>query len=55
MYKHEDFEKAVEFIANDGVNTGPLVTKHFPFENYNESYEFIEQHGERAMKEMIDL
>ena len=55
MYKHEDFEKAVEFIANDGVNTDPLVTKHFPFENYNESYEFIEQHGERAMKEMIDL
>jgi 2-desacetyl-2-hydroxyethyl bacteriochlorophyllide A dehydrogenase len=55
MYKHEDFEKAVEIIANDSVNTGPLVTKHFPFENYNESYEFIEQHGEMAMKEMIDL
>ena len=55
MYKHEDFEKAVDIIANAGVNTEPLVTKHFPFESYNESYEFIEQNGERALKEMIDL
>lgn len=55
MYKHEDYEKAVEFIAKVAVNTKPLITKHFPFENYNEAYKFIDEQGDRTMKVMIDL
>jgi L-iditol 2-dehydrogenase/threonine 3-dehydrogenase len=55
MYRHEDWEQAVEWIASDEVQTEPLVSKHFSFEQYPEAYAFIEHEGERSMKVMIDL
>ena len=32
MYKAEDYRRAVDLIASGGIITGPLVSKHFPFE-----------------------
>jgi 2-desacetyl-2-hydroxyethyl bacteriochlorophyllide A dehydrogenase len=55
MYKHEDYEKAVELIASGEVITGPLVTKHYPFEDYMEAYKFIDEQGDKTLKVMIDL
>lgn len=55
MYKHEDYEEAVEFISKGKIITEPLITKHFSFEKYLHAYEFIEEQGEEAMKVMIDL
>jgi len=55
MYKHEDYEKAVELITSGKVITKPLVTKHFPFEEYNQAYKFIEQQRDKTLKIMIDL
>jgi len=55
MYKHEDYLKAVELIASGDVITEPLVTKHFPFEQYMEAYKFIDEQGDKTMKVMIDL
>ncbi len=55
MYRHEDWDQAVVWIAAGAVKTEPLVSKHFPFEKFPEAYEFIEHEGERAMKVMVDL
>jgi len=55
MYRHEDFEQAVEWIASGEVQTDPLVSKHFAFEDYAEAYTFIDDEGDKAMKVMIDL
>jgi len=55
MYKHEDYVKAVELIAGGDVITEPLVTKHFPFEQYSEAYKFIDEQGDKTLKVMIDL
>jgi L-iditol 2-dehydrogenase/threonine 3-dehydrogenase len=55
MYKHEDYIKAVELIAGGQVITGPLVTKHFPFEKYTDAYRFIDEQGDKTLKVMIDL
>ena len=55
MYKHEDYEEAVEMIASKRLNIDPLITKHFPLENYLEAYKYIEEHSEKTMKVMIDL
>jgi len=55
MYKHEDYVKAVELIASGEVITKPLVTKHFPFEQYPDAYEFIDDRGDKTLKVMIDL
>ncbi len=55
MYRHEDYEEAVEMIANGKINLEPLITKHFPFEDYLQAYKYIEEQGEKTMKVIIDL
>jgi len=55
MYKHEDYVKAVDLIASGEVITAPMVTKHFPFEEYPSAYRFVDEQGDRTMKVMIDL
>jgi L-iditol 2-dehydrogenase/threonine 3-dehydrogenase len=55
MYKHEDYLEAVEFISKDMICTEPLVTRHFPFEDYDEAYKYIDKVGPETMKVMIDL
>ena len=55
MYRHEDFDQAVAWIASGEVQTDPLVSCHYAFEEYLEAYAFIEAEGEKAMKVMIDV
>ncbi len=55
MYKHQDYIEAAEMIATGKVITKPLVTKHFPFEQYSDAYKFIDTEGDKTMKVMIDL
>lgn len=55
MYRHEDYDEAVKMISNNTIVTGPLVTRHFPFERFLEAYKFIEVQGDKTMKVMIDV
>ncbi len=55
MYRHEDYENAVEMISSGKIITEPLVSANFPFDKYQEAYKFILENGEKSMKVMIDL
>jgi len=55
MYKHEDYEEAVRFISEGKIITDPLVSKHFPFEQYHDAYKYIDEKRDKTMKVMIDL
>jgi len=55
MYKHEDYEQAVKWIASGDMKTEPLITTHFPFEKYVDAYNFIEKQGDKTLKVMIDV
>ncbi|MFC2117066.1 zinc-binding dehydrogenase [Bacteroidota bacterium] len=55
MYKHDDYEEAVNYISSGKIKTGPLVTKHVPFSRYDEAYKFIQKQGDKTMKVMINL
>jgi len=55
MYRQEDYEAAVELISSGKIKTSPLLTKSFPFSQYNDAYQFIEKQADRSMKVMIDL
>jgi len=55
MYKQNDYEQAVEWIASGAMKTAPLVTKRFPFAQYQEAYEFIEKQGGTTLKVVIEL
>ena len=55
MYRHEDYEAAVEMIATGEIHIDPLISKHFPFEKYLDAYKYIEDKGDKNMKVIIDL
>jgi L-iditol 2-dehydrogenase len=55
MYQYADYEEAVRRIASGDIRTSPLETKHFPFADFAEAYEFIDAEGPRSMKVFIDL
>jgi len=55
MYKHEDYEQAVKWIASGALKTEPLITRHFPFDHYVEAYKFIEAQGDKTLKVVIDV
>lgn len=55
MYTHEDYEKAIDMIAEGKIILSPLVSKHFPFEQYYDAYKYIERNRDTAMKVIIDL
>ncbi len=55
MYKHEDYQEAVELIAGNQIKTAPLLTGHFEFEKYLEAYQYIDDQGDKTLKVIIDL
>ena len=55
MYRHEDYDKAVEWIADGTVRTGPLESRHFPLDQYAEAYRYLEEQGVQSMKVFVDL
>ena len=55
MYKHEDYLEAVDLIADGKIKLEPLISRHFPFEEFLDAYKFIEQEGDKIMKVIIDL
>lgn len=55
MYRHEDYLEAAALIAKGKIILDPLVSKHFPFDQYLEAYQFIGNHADKLMKVMIDL
>lgn len=55
MYRHEDYEEAVAYIARNRIVTAPLVTRHFSFDKYAEAYRYIDARADTTMKVMIDV
>lgn len=55
MYKQEDYAEAVKWMSDNSLITDPLVTKHFPFEHYEDAYRFIEEQADKTLKVIIDL
>ena len=55
MYTKADYERAIELIASGGIAAGPLVSRHFPLEDYLAAYQYIDEAGDRTMKVLIDV
>ena len=55
MYKREDYINAVALVSSGAVCTEPLISKHFPMNDYLEAYRFIDQARDKTMKVFIDI
>ena len=55
MYRQEDYLEAAEWIAKGKIITDPLISRHFPFNQYKNAYKYIEKKGDQSMKIMMDV
>lgn len=55
MFQEEDYLTAIDLINSGKIILEPLISKHFPFEDYAKAYKYIEDNRDRAMKVLIDL
>ena len=46
---------AVQRIASGDIVTTPLESAHFPFEEYEAAYRFVDDEGPKSLKVFIDL
>jgi threonine dehydrogenase-like Zn-dependent dehydrogenase len=45
MYRREDYETAVAWIADGSIRTEPLSSRHFPLERCADAYRCIDEQG----------
>lgn len=55
MYRHEDYQTAIDYVSHGVVNLEPLVSNRFAFEEYDDAYKYIDTHRETSMKVIVDL
>jgi len=55
MYRHEDYLDAIRFVSEGRIRLRPLMSRHFPFREYLEAYQYIDANRESTMKVLIDV
>ena len=55
MYQSDDYHKAIELVNLGKIKLGPLMTVHFPFEEYSKAYKYIDDKKDKVMKVFIDV
>lgn len=55
MYRHEDYLDAIRFVSEGKIQLKPLMSKHFPFKEYQAAYQYIDDNYETTMKVLIDV
>ena len=55
MYRHEDYIEAIRLIGEGKIHLRPLMSKVFPFREYQQAYEFIDANRETSMKILINV
>lgn len=55
MYRHEDYVEAIRLVGEGKILLEPLMTKTFPFQDYQKAYEYIDANREISMKILIDV
>ena len=55
MYRHEDYLEAISIVTQRRVQLKPLMSKVFPFKQYQSAYNYIDENRETSMKVFIDV
>lgn len=55
MYRHEDYQDAIDLVGKGKIRLTPLMSKHFPFTDYAETYRYIDANQETTMKVLVNV
>lgn len=53
MYLRQDFERAIQHVAQGKLHTQELVTDYFPVHDIQKAYQYVDDHFEDVMKVML--
>ena len=51
----EDFEMAVKLVSQGHIDLRPTITNHFPFEEIQKGFEFVEKGEGQTLRAVIDI
>lgn len=55
MYKEEDFQDTIDYMAAGKIKMEPLVSKVFKFDEYGDAFKYIENNKDSSLKVLIEL
>ncbi len=55
MYRREDYLTAIELVEAKKVSLFPLVSKTFPFRQFTDAYQFIDENRDSTLKVIINV
>ena len=55
MYRHEDYVDALRLVGEGKIQLKPLMSRHFPFEQWLDAYRYIDDNREKTMKVIVDV
>lgn len=55
MYRHDDYVDAIRLVSEKKVQLQPLISKVFPFAEYQKAYEYIDENRETTMKVIMKV
>jgi 2-desacetyl-2-hydroxyethyl bacteriochlorophyllide A dehydrogenase len=55
MYKHQDYEEAINFISSNKIKTNEIITNNFNSDDFLAAYKLIEDKGDQVLKVMINM
>ncbi|WP_164919059.1 MULTISPECIES: zinc-dependent alcohol dehydrogenase [Acutalibacteraceae] len=50
MYVEKDWDDVTEYLGTGRMNTRPLITRVFPFDEYFDAFKYIKANSEKSMK-----
>lgn len=55
VYRRPDFERAVELLDSGKINSEELITHHFPLNQFDKAYTFIDEHQSDVIKVLLTV
>ena len=55
MYTEEDYDDTIKYLKEGKVNTQPLISKVFSFDEYAKAFQYIENNTDKNLKILIKL
>jgi L-iditol 2-dehydrogenase len=55
MYTWDDYRQAVGLIEKHAIDVGRLITRHIPFDRWEEGYRLLLERPNEVLKVVVDL
>lgn len=55
MYVESDFQDAIDYMMEKKINMEPLISKEFPFSEFDKAFTYIEENKDASLKILIEF